>query len=100
CSATLFPLSLHDALPICRRDGQPSDRHWSSRESAMFPKPVGAGSFCLHCRFPFARLRLISNAPRLSSTCILPSRRFSFTVAPARSEEHTSELQSREKLVC
>src|SRR5690349_24571551 len=61
-----YTLSLHDALPICRRIGR-------SRE--------GAGQIPRQTR-PESRARLRRGQEN------------------ARSEEHTSELQSRRDLVC
>src|SRR5687768_18086602 len=75
------PLSLHDALPIsssasgsCALVGSSRMRIGQSRT-----KMRASASFC-HC-------------PPLSSS---PSRKR----LPSRSEEHTSELQSRLQLVC
>src|SRR5690606_41440738 len=79
-------LSLHDALPI---SGGTSRRCFSRRNS-ITPKP----------------------SPTSSSVCETPAEPSIFTVLPThgsvtsamisgrRSEEHTSELQSRENLVC
>src|SRR5690606_42101496 len=78
--SALCLLSLHDALPICRlteKRAPPS----SPRSMARYPPISSASSFA------FARPN-----PRLSP---------GFGLAKAkRSEEHTSELQSREKFVC
>src|SRR3712207_7924282 len=64
----IYPLSLHDALPICRPPAR--------------CRPRGCrGS---RCRTP---------CPSPASPPAAPGR-------PARSEEHTSELQSRQYLVC
>src|SRR5690606_40243798 len=88
------PLSLHDALPICRSalegkidpqvvplplrlDGQAVDRHGPEvgrRQRHIDRLKIGA--------------QRIANVSRRS------------TVPRERSEEHTSELQSRENLVC
>src|SRR5690606_42098940 len=72
-SQLFYTLSLHDALPISPPARTPVGRP---------PCPVGRG-----------------RGPR-------PGRRpagsvwFGWSARPARSEEHTSELQSRENLVC
>src|SRR5215813_15650214 len=58
----IYTLSLHDALPICRR--------WCTRPPTR------------------------CSSPARSSRCTTSS------TAPRRSEEHTSELQSRPHLVC
>src|SRR5690606_39691989 len=70
-STEIYTLSLHDALPICRCWMPSSSPHRECREpSAMMNRAVA---------FAFALL---------------------FVQCGHRSEEHTSELQSREKLVC
>src|SRR5690606_41726302 len=80
----ISPLSLHDALPISARRSCPwsatrtgvrsiASRAWSCTSSG--------GSGLLGSRKSTSRTRSASSAAR-------------------RSEEHTSELQSREKLVC
>src|SRR5690606_41749247 len=84
-----YTLSLHDALPIslartrrarppCRADPRRSCRRSSGRRGGR------RGRCPPSCR---RRTRTAPPAP--------PVRR-----APSRSEEHTSELQSRENLVC
>src|SRR5690606_41606374 len=66
----IYPLSLHDALPISLGDARPAARRVRAR----------GGRHGLHrCALAGGR-----RGPR----------------AAARSEEHTSELQSRENLVC
>src|SRR3712207_6995811 len=77
----IYTLSLHDALPICT--AAPSTR-WAvrtrrTRRRSARPRPCSC--------WPAARARTTS------ATC--PS-----SCAAARSEEHTSELQSRQHLVC
>src|SRR5690606_40092068 len=87
CTGTpaLHTLSLHDALPICqaRRD------HRGSRRSraVVRARPRGGSRVAELSRLPKVDLH-IGQPRRLS--------RHSRT----RSEEHTSELQSRENLVC
>src|SRR5690606_41631185 len=76
----IYTLSLHDALPISS---------WSST-----PRPSGA--ICSRCTT--AALRMPGTMPRAWSCCARsawPPR-----TSQGRSEEHTSELQSRENLVC
>src|SRR3712207_8856329 len=72
----IYTLSLHDALPISRRP--------SSRSS------VPRGPAC-----PGRRARR-----RISSRATSPARTGGPSSPGARSEEHTSELQSRQYLVC
>src|SRR5437879_13870821 len=74
----IYTLSLHDALPIC----------WSRKEAVQGSRPQPAGSLRPFQKpAPWWCFRQINRA--------LP-RRF----PPARSEEHTSELQSPMYLVC
>src|SRR5437870_6669811 len=81
----LYPLSLHDALPICESDEQL--RVHRSRRHA--PASSGRGR-------PRSEL-----GPRAAVRAALV-RHAGPAAAPraARSEEHTSELQSRGHLVC
>src|SRR3712207_7854820 len=75
------PLSLHDALPISSRLA------WAIA-SAITGSP--------YPRFTFHRPLVPHNAVRPSSKCtVVPVARVA-----RRSEEHTSELQSRQYLVC
>src|SRR5205085_10064541 len=86
----LYTLSLHDALPICRR-----------------PAPSRAARARLRAAAPAGR---DANGPapggttRSGRTAWRPPRFHTATPvpasAPARSEEHTSELQSQSNLVC
>src|SRR5690606_40642752 len=76
-----YTLSLHDALPICMQAEQGergAHRHQADRCGAQ-PKH-GEGEYCAH-----QQGEQRGEHPRLGWT---------------RSEEHTSELQSRENLVC
>src|SRR3712207_9567599 len=74
----IYTLSLHDALPI-----------W-------FPKPCVGGSNPSRRTFKNARLQVKRQAWRLA---IGAASSFT-TTRTTRSEEHTSELQSRQYLVC
>src|SRR5690606_41659133 len=75
----IYTLSLHDALPICvRPDGSASVR-----------------SSCARCRSEGRSWRPSRRRPARPRTVWPEGARTSF-----RSEEHTSELQSRENLVC
>src|SRR5690606_41876073 len=84
-TANLYTLSLHDALPIwrqcpCRTPvGRPHRRHGARRSR---PAPARGRSGRATRPSPGTRLRGRRGAPG------------------SRSEEHTSELQSRENLVC
>src|SRR3712207_6883581 len=77
----IYTLSLHDALPI------------SARRPARWRRSSGARSAGGTRSAPWARPR--SRGPRRRRRS--PAR---WTGRPARSEEHTSELQSRQYLVC
>src|SRR5690606_41584756 len=79
----VVPLPLHDALPICARS-VPSRISTSAIGST--PSAISRSS-----GVP-ASARSGPNTPRISGA---PA-----TTTPTRSEEHTSELQSRENLVC
>src|SRR3989442_15450075 len=78
----ISPLSLHDALPIYARQGRPG---------AQRGRPVPAVDDCGSARR--LRVRQVLRPPRRSveSEHARDAR---------RSEEHTSELQSRPHLVC
>src|SRR5690606_41761005 len=81
----IYTLSLHDALPILSlmmEQFEPTNEVWraiGSRKSVDGSNAAGAGQprqlDCIFTRIPQARIE-------------------------SRSEEHTSELQSRENLVC
>src|SRR5690606_41689826 len=73
----IYPLSLHDALPISRRE---LGRVGAVRQEALRPERVVA-------------------RPE-GDDRVLRQRGGELAVDGVRSEEHTSELQSREKLVC
>src|SRR5690606_39777135 len=82
----IYTLSLHDALPIFSGSSTPSPTsasptpnwpNWSRRPSSTPPRSTGSPT----------------TASPVTST-VTPK------VSCTRSEEHTSELQSRENLVC
>src|SRR5690606_40362530 len=87
-----YPLSLHDALPILT---------WTlalanSSEGAKAQLHVVAS---LH---PWADVIAQIGGERVTVMTLLPAGAspHAFEPLPSRSEEHTSELQSRENLVC
>src|SRR5690606_40376201 len=83
CSSGTYSLSLHDALPISAS---------SSRQRATICTTIRAARFLT--AFP-------ASGPAAQATAEARSRkRLPSSSARSRSEEHTSELQSREKLVC
>src|SRR5690606_41256983 len=75
----IFTFSLHDALPIYYSGSQVTiSRHW-----------IMANSSFIYAQRPSLHSGIGDNGARI------PARR-----STERSEEHTSELQSRENLVC
>src|SRR5690606_41883634 len=83
----LYTLSLHDALPIC------------SRRQAIHQQPVDVSTdFFIQRIKSIGVLDLVARTVECRGTGawnnhVTPQ-------GPSRSEEHTSELQSRENLVC
>src|SRR5690606_40302788 len=86
----IYTLSLHDALPISRATEACNTRNFSSccakvcsmaARSASKSRAITSNNFCC--------------CARTAAVSLLP-----VPVLPTRSEEHTSELQSRENLVC
>src|SRR2546430_7729183 len=73
----IYTLSLHDALPISSRDPEAC---WTSKKA----EPVATTLKVIEKRSPF---------PSIPNPQVPPS-------SDARSEEHTSELQSQSNLVC
>src|SRR5439155_1657231 len=95
CNTIIFPLSLHDALPIYLCD----DRPVVLQQSLRLHRRVVNGRIELHEPGAFApphHEHIVVTAegalPRLG--------RRDQPIHPIRSEEHTSELQSRGHLVC
>src|SRR5690606_40366173 len=89
----LYTLSLHDALPISGR---------AVRLSALRGQAVGAAQWGAGAR-PCGAAQWSSGAgrrPRQRTTVATRSTAPAPPASGARSEEHTSELQSRENLVC
>src|SRR5690606_41754524 len=85
----IYSLSLHDALPIC---GQPGRRSWQAERK--FHMSLGGAS----CRGKWCPLTAACDwCPQCLNALATPRVAWFLT---GRSEEHTSELQSRENLVC
>src|SRR5690606_41878252 len=82
-TTAIYTLSLHDALPIWRAASttRSSSTCWAT--SPRPPRPTSSWS------------RTATSSPRSPTAPSCPASR-----GRARSEEHTSELQSRENLVC
>src|SRR5690606_41178289 len=93
CTATagIYPLSLHDALPIS--DGsEGTPRVFTATWTSLMPPSsdsVDSMTSVPQPRRSAKRRYMRSRSPAKSADS-----------APPRSEEHTSELQSRENLVC
>src|SRR5699024_12103641 len=81
----LYTLSLHDALPISTNPGE-KGRKFHFVFAACNTSSVSISSFSKISESSFINAILISR-------CV-------FSIIFARSEEHTSELQSRFDLVC
>src|SRR5690606_41950604 len=92
----LYPLSLHDALPILvmtSRFIEAAGHILGLTRQAVRPGRLSAPKRTNRTRygmlFPLRRYRWLPRRPSPRTGMIL-----------SRSEEHTSELQSRENLVC
>src|SRR3712207_7894662 len=84
----IYTLSLHDALPISR-----------GRSSTSAPSsPTPASSSTTTC--PVSRLAPSSSASATSGSTFARLKGGPTFRRRSRSEEHTSELQSRQYLVC
>src|SRR5690606_40505634 len=84
----IFPLSLHDALPI-----SPAVVEGLDRLRFVAPRRIRSRAPSLRCLGHGGTIAASENKARtLGAT--------GGSSAMARSEEHTSELQSRENLVC
>src|SRR5690606_40675600 len=93
--AAIYALSLHDALPILR----PSERAVPTMCSGSPVSPTSRSTMGLRA----AAAKSCCGAaaaimPPCPEACSARPRRS--TAGHRRSEEHTSELQSRENLVC
>src|SRR5690606_41320616 len=89
----LSTLSLHDALPISRRLAPPRVATPRATSLAATLPPS-------QCPCPWTAGSAPRWPRRLRSTPFQASVASSTPSSNPRSEEHTSELQSREKLVC
>src|SRR3712207_8878307 len=80
----IYTLSLHDALPICS--------HSSECGASSLRQKAVMDSRSASCSSEKQKWRLLAPKSRLSSVAAVAMW--------LRSEEHTSELQSRQYLVC
>src|SRR5690606_40523481 len=92
-------LSLHDALPISVALGEPAQGHAHERleigRTAHVQVPAVAVEWQA-IRLEPAGVRVAEPRPGIGDVDREPGRQ----LLDGRSEEHTSELQSRENLVC
>src|SRR5205823_11003728 len=96
-SSVIFTLSLHDALPIYYTLGIAKEHSYRSSLQTMLPKLVPGITAVNEPK------RVACGAPDyvlLRSTANVPAHNQELHTPPARSEEHTSELQSLAYLVC
>src|SRR5204862_7201912 len=92
--SAIHPLSLHDALPICRPEAVSWSRWW------MVSERPSRGLGGMSPRFPPREMRCRSTALRTLSHSVSAEWESVLKAVERRSEEHTSELQSRRDLVC
>src|SRR5690606_42041793 len=91
----LYPLSLHDALPISPRRPPAAPARPQLRRAPALPHPPAR---LVPAQEPHGRRRhgrAVLRALRAAAAALARHGRDA-----RRSEEHTSELQSRENLVC
>src|SRR5690606_40977162 len=98
--AEIYPLSLHDALPISALSTS-TTLSMNSVEVWAFPRTCFATSWSGYrlylFPFPYCVRKGRKRMPPLSLT---RAAKVNHILQTIRSEEHTSELQSRENLVC
>src|SRR5690606_41910815 len=93
----IYTLSLHDALPIFQRFGltEPQDLVGKTLQNRQ-REVIAAGLQIAGADFPRLGGKAFALGPDLGSVVFA-----NFVIAfQVRSEEHMSELQSRENLVC
>src|SRR5690606_39911204 len=93
----LYPLSLHDALPIL--GSSPNDAPSCLGQAAPRPTALPISGYTRRCELECLVLLAIGTRDQR----VWQLRRVGLhgkTLEEGRSEEHTSELQSRENLVC
>src|SRR5690554_6250581 len=91
-----YTLSLHDALPICREDAQVRNF-----VLGLLGQPVSEAGYsepCVPHPGPLPTQAARQAAMMSEAVCLIAARPAAFV--QKRSEEHTSELQSRPHLVC
>src|SRR5207302_5883611 len=90
-----YHLSLHDALPIWGLPSARGPRFFLRRQLELHLQPLPYRSLWLRPQTRF----VFPVCPVAPALCPRPYK-LSWPSARPRSEEHTSELQSRENLVC
>src|SRR5690606_39733389 len=89
-------LSLHDALPIC--DARIGREYRDSYQEGFFARSAKGSKDEGYSASGTYRFAVTANAAKVGRELGIASRMVSSP--ELRSEEHTSELQSRENLVC
>src|SRR5437870_11014579 len=84
---TIYTLSLHDALPICA-------------DTQLLSAITPARAYALAALQAAVRRPMLLIVGRPSEARVYANELRAWTADPDRSEEHTSELQSRGHLVC
>src|SRR5690606_39709384 len=100
CNTSATPqihtLSLHDALPICRNIR--IIQRWFLKNVGLIAPPfLPSPNEPLRCK---SKTHISSKKEIVFCRQSLKNRFIILPKKPMRSEEHTSELQSRENLVC
>src|SRR5206468_12891761 len=95
-SSVICTLSLHDALPICRMLPWLRRRRFA-KFSAAPPMRQSALTTCVRC---WRTLALQNEQKAVITSSVKPVSKKESICNEMRSEEHTSELQSRSDLVC
>src|SRR5690606_42021730 len=88
----IYTLSLHDALPICRYFRKPQSLQRSRISGAMSASPTRTSLDAL--------VEIAQTINTLRDPEAVLEKVLEIAMETLRSEEHTSELQSRENLVC
>src|SRR3989441_6122274 len=91
----ISPLSLHDALPILARPSARSSSAWTVRRPGWTWKPAKSVP-----SYSMTRAKLMRSETGVGSMTAPTSPASRSSRVGARSEEHTSELQSLAYLVC
>src|SRR5207253_9307108 len=94
---TLYTLSLHDALPISITQISLASGVWAPGRSRPFTPSLHATSIRFISVVPLLPPRTPTN---IRTNCSTPTYSSKMPTLFTRSEEHTSELQSRGHLVC